>query len=559
MSNPSGRQPIGINQPPSGGSYYPFVRPSEDVQQLLGDLFLSFDDIQDDVTYPLKVAWMYGFGDNAVSPPVGYPTPVHARELLIVDANDVTVFDSTTAAAFNEDAWDDRLRISEWVSDVGVLRCTQHTAWTQADIDDGQTRSYDDYIVPESGEIQADCWYVVPKRVKSIQVGLDTVSANRLKLLEGYNCGLELQSDSGAADLFLDDIATSSRLVPGERDVNRILISADPGDGLGVFPGCDDSAQFVRSINNQPAADYGNFTMDGLGCIRYQRPVTLVSSSPRTFRYGHGSISDTEAQSAIQFSNDCENCCQCEYFARTYQGLKRQWFLYQDIASGAENARDLYADNIDRWEEQKALREGDPLKVRVSSAGEGKMDWGLNFCNTSKCCITSVGVRLTWLYYVDGVLAPPATPPSQCSATEIDGSEQCNGPETIAPASASESGLVQTYYWNYSDPQTMTSLRGRHCFEDAENEEVKIILHVATLWTTSLPDPDTGEFCTNPFLASGQYPTDVRSTWTSSGVPVPTDGRYQKNTDFVDVDKDSRFCLTCECITNDAGTEEPSP
>ena len=75
MSNPRGRQSIGVNQPPSGGSNYPFTQPSDDIKELLGDFFVSFDDIDEEIVYPLRVVWLYGFGDVSVSAPPEYSRP----------------------------------------------------------------------------------------------------------------------------------------------------------------------------------------------------------------------------------------------------------------------------------------------------------------------------------------------------------------------------------------------------------------------------------------------------------------------------------------------------
>ena len=191
MSNPRGRQPIAVNQPPGGGSLYPFVNPSPDILYLLGDFFVSFDDLSDEIVYPLRVAWMYGFGTNSVSPPSGWPTPTHSHDLVVVDANDVIVFNSTLATRFTHSTWDNRLLILEWTNADRVCRCTKFTAWTQADIDDGQTITYDNYIEPVNGELQADCWYKLPKRITSVQVGLTNIKHKRIKLSEGYNVTLE--------------------------------------------------------------------------------------------------------------------------------------------------------------------------------------------------------------------------------------------------------------------------------------------------------------------------------------------------------------------------------
>ena len=98
MADP--RQPIGVNQPPSGGTNYPFVRPSEDIQYLLGDVYLSYPDDSYTYEYPLRIEWLYGFGTAPVTPPAGYPTPTHTHDVIIKDANDVTVFDSTLADSY---------------------------------------------------------------------------------------------------------------------------------------------------------------------------------------------------------------------------------------------------------------------------------------------------------------------------------------------------------------------------------------------------------------------------------------------------------------------------
>ena len=187
--NVRGRQPIGVDQPEGSGSDFPFVRPSYDVQQLFGDLFLSFDDLDDVVSYPLKVSWCYGFGDVNNTPPVGYPTPTHDYDIVITDANDLTVFDSTQASTMYTSIWDDRLLIVEWQNPTGgVCRVVNYLAWTQDDVDQGIVRDYDKYLEVTDGELHASCWYKIPKRLRSIQVGVNNFSSSKLITFEeGYN------------------------------------------------------------------------------------------------------------------------------------------------------------------------------------------------------------------------------------------------------------------------------------------------------------------------------------------------------------------------------------
>src|ERR1051326_8371380 len=89
------RVPFGVSQPPGHGASYPFMSPSTEIQRLLGDFYLVYEDAG--YVMPFSVAWLYGFGDQVVAAPSGFPAPTHARDLVITDAEGTVVFDSTTA------------------------------------------------------------------------------------------------------------------------------------------------------------------------------------------------------------------------------------------------------------------------------------------------------------------------------------------------------------------------------------------------------------------------------------------------------------------------------
>lgn len=554
MANTRGRQPIGFNQPPGGGTNYPFVKPSADIEYLLADLFVSFDDLSDEVVNPLRVQWLYNFhgGPSGPAPP-GAPTPTHPREIVIVDANDLVVFDSTQTATYNESTWDDRLLIVEWIGNQGVCRVVAHTEWQQDDIDAGLDQSYDEYINPTNGILQQDTWYKIPKRVTSIQVGLTNISGRRVVLDEGYNMALEYLAEPLVPALDLPSFNAEKALVPGTRVSNRISLSAEPGAGLGVFPGCEDAETFIRTINQVRSNEYQNFIYDSEGCIRTQRPVGLTSLIPRELEYASFALSAPESAAAIEVLNDCINCCDCEFFARTYQGIKRQWFLYQDVANTAEATRDQYAENRDRWLIQKSIREADTLRLRVSIDGNCKISWGLAHCNASKCCITNVTVQLTWLYYLNGILAEPSKVGYDCNKTELDGSAQCDGEEKIL-LDVDETGRHAFAFWDYSDPQTVTTLKGRHCFPDCadvEDEALKVRLHAIVYWENSGDDPETGQPCDYPTIDVADIPEDVRTTWDALGIPYPTNGRAQKLTPLTAVSDANPYCERCPCTEGD--------
>lgn len=556
MANTRGRQPIGINQPPGGGTNYPFVKPSSDIKYLLGDLFVSFDDLDDTYAFPLKVSWMYGFGTNVVAPPPGYPSPTHAQDIIVTDANDVVVFDSTTASKFTSDAWDSRLLILEWTNTDSVLRCVQHTEWTQADIDDGLTQTYDDYIEPASGVLQVDTWYKMPKRITSLQVGVTTVNqTNVVTFSEGYNMSIG-QSDLAIAAQPLPRFGDAKPLVEGTRASSSVLFASESGAGLGIFPGCSDQVLEIKTLNRVASNAYQNFTYDTEGCIRSQRPVGLTSSFPREFDYASFVLPAAEAAAAIETLNDCTNCCDCTYFAQTYQGLKRQWFLYRDVAEQAETARNLYQENIDRWEIQKTIRERDTLRLRVSMNGSCKVDWGFAHCNASRCCITNVKADITFLYYLNGVLTEPENAGYDCEVSEIDGSEDCNGAAPIV-LDVNATGQHAEAFWDFADPQFVTTVRGRFCFPDCSTVEegaLKVRMHVVISWENSGNDPATGDPCTYPLLDAADYADypDLVSTWATLGVTTPSFGRVQAITPLTIVQSTNPLCSRCDCEVQEA-------
>lgn len=552
-----GRQPIAVDQPTGGGSNYPFSRPSDDIKQLIGDLFVSFDDLDDLIEFPIRVAWMAGFGSIAVSPITGYPSQVNSHDMLLLDANDVVVFNSTHANKFTSSVWDNRLLVLEWtVDDVNILRCVKHVAWTAEDFISGQYRQYDNHIVPDNGLLSIECCYKLPKRVTSIQVGLTSFRGSSVSIQEGYNIGLTQPQtispiDGSSINLGLTSI--QKPLVVGSRKSTKVQISAEPGSGLGAFPGCVSTARDIKTINRVASNSFQNFTFDSSGCIRLQRVVSLTSAEPREFGYGALSLSSTEARAAIELHNNCKPCCDCLYFARTYQGLKRQWFLYRAIGVNAENVRDTYKNNVDRWLTQKNIRESDTLRNLIQSDGECKVSWGVAHCNASKCCLVNVTLTMTWLYYINGILQPTTIPGYDCLKTKIDGSAQCDGPENIIldkPGTTPDGRLFKVS-WAYSDPQSVTTVQGRICLPDCRNlaaEDLKVKLHTVVSWENSSLNPNDGQVCNYNEISFDDLPDDVKTTWDQNGYEAPAQPiRAQKLSPLLTVTEMNRFCESCAC------------
>ena len=114
---PRGRAGLGVVQPQSGLDY-PLVAPSADIKYLLADLHLAYDDAGEydpqvtPAAHPLRIKYLYGAGCIENTPPAGFPTTAHAADIVIVDANERVILDTTAGAVtFNAQDWSADYRI----------------------------------------------------------------------------------------------------------------------------------------------------------------------------------------------------------------------------------------------------------------------------------------------------------------------------------------------------------------------------------------------------------------------------------------------------------------
>jgi hypothetical protein len=287
---PRGQQSIGVLQPPSGSrSDYPFVSPQEDIQRMLGDFYLSYEDPGCELALPFRVAWLYGFGTNVVPPIPGFPDPVHSHDIIVEDANGFRIFDSTQATDFVKIPFADRLETIEWKTGDAICRVTRHTVFNP----NLPTPVFDLYITPENGEVDGRTYRRVPLRVRSLRVGLVKMEMDDVRFQEGFNV------DFTPGEPVAND---------GGRRVTPLEMRARPGDGIGRQDGCEGVEPLIRRINGVGPDSSGNFKLDADGCYRIQRPTILTNSRPREVQFGHPELTDEEAASAIQLFNDCGPC-----------------------------------------------------------------------------------------------------------------------------------------------------------------------------------------------------------------------------------------------------------
>lgn len=413
--DPLGRVRIGVDQQP-GGSNYPLVDPSADIQDLLADAFLLYEDDRCSFTPPFHIAWMYGFGGITSAPPSWAPSPTHPYDIVIKDANGATVFDSTQAGSYTNTAWGAAKAVLEWTAAYSVLRLVIFTAW-----DANQTpRDYNQNLAPASAVFDARALLRAVPRVRSFLVAGQMLAAENVRFQNGYNTTLT---------------TIDPKRVDGGRLQHNISFDAIPGAGTGRYPGCQAGPTPITRINGQTGDPQGDFKLDLTGCYRLQRPNTVISTSPPQVDVTPG---------ALQLFNDCGPCCTCDEFVSVYEAIRILRARYVSLGVRAERARDTYSANRTRWLQQKACRENNPLRLSVFPNCPNQVNIGAGFCNTTKGCLENVQLKFHFTYNANGInVSTPAGFTLVCGSSFRSGNVK---PEiTGQPADVREATLLEPY------------------------------------------------------------------------------------------------------------------
>lgn len=400
--HPRGRKGIGVAQP-QGGSDYPFVAPSDDIRYLLADFYLAFPAAE--YALPLRIAYLKGLGCEGGAPD-GIPShdndDDHAVALVVVDADDVIVFDSRDGDLRVDRDWGPRLHVYSWQVDGMTASVVVHTKWSPDD--QPEPRQYAYHILPENGVLDVRATFPVPRKVTSLQVVLENLTQTAVELLPGYNMKITHQ----------DTTAT-----PGGRRRHQIRFDATAGAGLGQFPGCGTDPLAIKKINNVLPTDAGDFFLAATDCYFVRQPTIITQESPRraypsvllypynlpdidlpdplagqstdaagwplSKRYGH-----------LQLGNDCVPCCDCEDFVELAEYMNRIRDQYSDIGQDAMAVRDLYHVNRDRFNAARDCFHRRPLRIFMQPQLCPFMDVVIQFCNQSQNCVEDLELSVTF-------------------------------------------------------------------------------------------------------------------------------------------------------------------
>lgn len=407
VADTCGREPIGLAQ--QGKWNYPLVNPSSEIEYLLADAYLIYEDPADyDVTLeplagPFKIDWLYGLGESINMKPSWAPTPTHSVDVLICDRNNRPAFNSTLGT-LTERAWGPRLHLYQWEVGSSILRLVVHTAWPPPPLEPRQ-RAYKLHLVPSNGILDEQAVVRMPKRIKEVTVGLTTITTGDLEFEAGYNIALTDEGPIGQVQFLEEAIEPLlGERIGGGRRGRRFEIDGTPGGGpLGRFPGCDDLDITIKRINGVVPNAYGDFivTTDDparLSCYWLERPTNVVAeSNPRIVRI---------EQNTLQVNNDCDPCCDCPDYVEVKKAIDALWDRWRQLGMDAEDIRDLYALNRERWLEQKECREARPQVMFLNSSCDGFVGISYSYCHMADECAGQL--ETTFLF--EGFRSDPTGP-----------------------------------------------------------------------------------------------------------------------------------------------------
>lgn len=394
-----GRHGTGVEQDQQGTNY-PFAAPSDDIAHLLADAYLAYEEPADydpsltPFMPPFRVAYLFGLGVLSATNPPEFNDPTHAADIVIVDADDRIVFDSTLVSEFRQVDFGVRLRIHEWRGDTDVCRIVEHTEWSP---DEYPTpKDFDDHIVPENGVLDERTVQRLPRRVKSLKAVLSTFEKQNVELAAGFNMSLTRGETRTDKDRSL---------------VTPVTLTGTPGGGQGLFPSCDETELFVRTINRQSGNAQGDFKLRASGCYWLRQPVAaVVGSSPP-------SVSPTAA--TLQLGNSCGPCCDCDDFVSTVKQINTLSDDFHFLGDTAERTRDTFRENVSRWLDQKACRDNQSLSLAMLSSTCPFMEVAGQFCNHERHCVGPLLLNFfIEIFNPDGTAAV-APPQIQCRSAVI--------------------------------------------------------------------------------------------------------------------------------------------
>jgi hypothetical protein len=283
--------------------------------------------------------------------------------------------------------WGDRLEIVGWEKQSAVLFAVVHTQWPDPEYGDIVPTDYDQHLNPVNAILDERTWQRRPKRLRSLTVVLDRIEEGAIEFVEGYNTNLTL----------------AEPLIEGNRVKNQITIDMEPGNGAGIYPGCQTQLLPIKQINDTAPTAAGDFYMTGTDCYWARRQLAVDDTGPSRIV--------TATPALLQVGNDCGPCCACAQFESTGVYMNNVRNQYNTTGEAAEQTRDQYHDNRNRWNAGKCCFDQHLLRLQMQAQICPHVDVLGQFVNWTEDCIDPLRITFdfsqTPYVYINSVLQQP--------------------------------------------------------------------------------------------------------------------------------------------------------
>lgn len=379
---PYGRLPIGVDQPPGTGDNYPFVRPSDDLEKLFGDLYLYYKDDNCLLQPPFRIEWIYGFGCEPVVHVPEYIPDIDRYHMVIKDSNGEVVYDTRQADSYRRVAWGPRAWLAEWWSSQQLLRAVVYIPG-----ENDVPNDFPNFLRPTNAVLDARVYTQIPPRLNSLSVEnqpSSSISSGSSfgRIAAGYNTDLQLQA---------------ANETDGARRVSTISVSMEPGLGLGRYVlDCSGVAQWgIKRINRIDPTEYHNFFItpeEDNSCLRVERPWQQRLADVDNCR------SAKIRAAALNVDSDCNPCCSCNDFISVYESVRNLSAVLSDYVERAHAVRDWLEESISRVEQQRTCREANKLRAYLQPECPDKAGGSIAYCNGTGDCIKHVILPISFNY-----------------------------------------------------------------------------------------------------------------------------------------------------------------
>jgi len=335
-----------------GGSAYPFLL-MNDASLVILDLHVSTILSERD---EVEVRSIAGVGDPGLDPET--PAALHDVDLELVVGD--TVMIDTRQMTFTDRLWNVNIWVYCWQSPDTVIQAVvrkdplllPHYRFTGAVLDP-RVLSFRPKGVTDVRIRQPSGW------VSAIR------SDGSMRVRAGYN--MRYSSES----------LVSAR---GER-VSRLIVSAQPGAGLGRFPACDANVGITALGGSLPTSS-GNLAISGDDCISFE-PKVVYSASAASVTPGSYIVRD-----------DCHARCSYEDFSAVANRAIAVWNQMSVLASRIMSIRDGYHAVREQLIDWGRCSQANPLKLNIWRAPPCGIGLGFGIANVSNECLTGLSLTL---------------------------------------------------------------------------------------------------------------------------------------------------------------------